>query len=163
MDLADKDAAKAFNAIGLLTAAPEQAVAMLKDKLKAAPDPADHKQVVRLIADLDSERFETRQKAMEELKQLGERAEPALLEALKDKLSLESRKRVEELLESVRALSASPERLRELRAVEVLEHIGSREARRVLQTLAAGASPARLTREAKAALQRSAEFFGREP
>jgi WD40 repeat protein len=156
-DLADKNASKAFDAVGLLIATPDQAVPMLKDKLKPAPAPAEREQVARLIADLDSERFETRQKATEELKQLGERAEPGLREALKDKLSLEARKRVEDLLESVRMLSTTPERLRELRAVEVLEHIGTPEARQVLQTLAKGAPTARLTREARQSLQRIAK------
>jgi WD40 repeat protein len=156
-DLANKDAAKAFDAIGLLTAMPEQAVSLLKDKLKPAPVRADAKQIARLIADLDNERFEMRQKAMEELGQLGEHAEPALRAALADKPSLEARRRIDELLEGIRALSATPERLRELRAVEILEHIGTSGARQLLQTLAEGSPAARLTREAKAALDRLAK------
>jgi dipeptidyl aminopeptidase/acylaminoacyl peptidase len=153
-DLASKDASKAFDTIGLLTAAPQQAVPLLKDNLKPVPASVESKEVARLIADLDSERFEVRQKAMEDLKRLGEHAEPGLREALNDKLSLEARKRVEELLEGIRALSTSPERLRELRAVEVLEHIGTPAAHQVLQSLANGAPTARLTHEAKAALDR---------
>ena len=46
--------------------------------------------------------------------------------------------------------------LQALRAVELLEHIGSREARQVLERLAKGAPEARLTREAKASLERLA-------
>ncbi len=156
-DLASKDAAKAFDAIGLMTASPEQAVPLLKDKLKPAPVRADAKHLTRLIADLDNERFEMRQKAMEELGQLGEHAEPALRAALADKPSLEARKRIDELLEGIRALSATPERLRELRAVEILEHIGTSGAQQVLQTLAEGSPAARLTREAKAARYRLAK------
>ncbi len=156
-DLANTDAAKAFDAIGLLTATPDQAIPMLKAKLHPAPAPAEKKQIARLLADLDSERFEVRQKVMEELKQLGERAEPGLREALQDKLPLEARKRVEELLEGVAASATDPQRLRDLRAVEALEHIGTPEARQVLQTLADGAPTARLTREAKASLQRIAK------
>jgi hypothetical protein len=41
-----------------------------------------------------------------------------------------------------------------VRAVQVLERVGSVEARRVLETLAAGAPRVRPTREAQAALQR---------
>jgi len=41
-----------------------------------------------------------------------------------------------------------------LRALEVLEQVGTPEARQVLTTLATGAPHARLTREAKAALDR---------
>jgi hypothetical protein len=70
--------------------------------------------------------------------------------------SLEARKRIEELLEGVREAAVAPENLRNLRAVETLEHIGTPEAREVLKLLANGAAAARLTREAKAALERLA-------
>jgi hypothetical protein len=46
------------------------------------------------------------------------------------------------------------EPLRQLLAVEVLEHIGTAEACELLTKLAGGAPGARLTREAKAALER---------
>jgi RNA polymerase sigma factor (sigma-70 family) len=153
-DLASKNAGKAFDAIGLLSTSGEPAVALLKSRLKPAPAPADPKQVARLVADLDSEQFDARQKAAEELRRLGERAEPGLRAALQNQLPLEARKRIEELLENVRAAAASPENLRNLRAVEVLEHIGTAEARDVLQALTKGASDARLTRDAKASLER---------
>jgi hypothetical protein len=47
-----------------------------------------------------------------------------------------------------------PGLLRELRAVEVLERIGSKEACSLLENLAAGAPEATLTVEAKASLAR---------
>lgn len=47
-----------------------------------------------------------------------------------------------------------PELLRSLRAVEVLEYVASRDAVNVLRTLAKGMPGARLTREARAALDR---------
>jgi hypothetical protein len=153
-DLASQNACKAFDAIGLLTATTEQAVPLLKEKLRPAPAPADRQQVARLIADLDNDEFAVRQKAREELRRLDERAEPGLRAALRGKLTLEARKRIEELLEGVRVSAASPEKLRVFRAVEVLEHIGTPAARDVLKTLADGASEARLTREAKASLER---------
>jgi hypothetical protein len=49
---------------------------------------------------------------------------------------------------------ASADALRQLRAVEALEHIGTADARQVLQRLADGAPDARLTREAQASLER---------
>jgi hypothetical protein len=51
---------------------------------------------------------------------------------------LETHKRLEELLVDVRASAASPDNLRPVRAVEVLEHLGTSEARAVLKTLADG-------------------------
>jgi hypothetical protein len=50
----------------------------------------------------------------------------------------------------------SPERLRAWRALEVLEHIGTRPARDVLKNIAGGAPGVALTREARAALGRLA-------
>jgi hypothetical protein len=49
---------------------------------------------------------------------------------------------------------SSPETVRLVRAVEVLEHIGTAEARELLELLARGTPEARITREAKAALTR---------
>ena len=80
-------------------------------------------------------------------------AEPAMREALKEDISAEKRKRLEKLLD-ITLIVRTPEKLQQLRALEVLEHIGTPEARRVLQTLAAGVADTRLTREAKASLQR---------
>jgi hypothetical protein len=48
----------------------------------------------------------------------------------------------------------SPELLRSLRALQVLEAIGDEGARRVLARLAKGASASPLTREARVALDR---------
>jgi hypothetical protein len=144
--LASDDAAKAFDAIGLLTASPQQAVSLLKDKL-------------------DSDRFQTRQKAMDELKQMGEIVEPALHEALQGKLSPEARSRVEKLLEGAHLLSVapSPERLRDLRAIEILERVETPEARQKLQDLAEGRPGAPVTREAKASLERMAKRSTAKP
>jgi hypothetical protein len=51
-------------------------------------------------------------------------------------------------------LAPSPDRLRAVRAVEVLERIDDCAARRLLTALAAGAPEAQLTVEAKSALER---------
>ena len=59
------------------------------------------------------------------------------------------------LLQWVRDASRhDPERLRPLRAVEVLEHIASKEAAEVLTRVAKGAPGATLTRESREALRR---------
>ena len=68
----------------------------------------------------------------------------------------EARKRVDDLLQQLTRKAMQPESIRDWRAVEVLEFIGTPAARRVLEKLAGGATEALLTREAKAALKRLA-------
>jgi WD40 repeat protein len=153
-DLADADASKAFTAIRALIRTRQQSVSFIMEHLRQVPPIAAEK-MIAWIAELDSERFETRAKAEEELKELRELAETSLRQAVQDKrTSLEQRRRLEGLLQRLQGPITSGETLRQLRAVEVLEHIGSPEAQQVLQTLTAGAPQAVLTREAKAALER---------
>jgi WD40 repeat protein len=154
-DLAGADAFKAHQAVWRLAATPEKTVPFLKEHVPAAAE-VDAEKVRRWIADLDSEEFAVRAAAVKELERLGDRAAPALREALAGKPSAEVRKQAEELLASLR-LVRSPEVLQRLRAVQVLERIGSPEARRLLEALARGAPAARETREAKASLERLAE------
>ena len=75
-------------------------------------------------------------------------------QALKDSESLEMKRRLENLLKQLERYELPPEALRELRAVEALEHIATAPARQLLDTLAKGAADARLTQEAKSALAR---------
>jgi hypothetical protein len=63
-------------------------------------------------------------------------------------------RRVEQILEEPRSLS--PERVQHLRALEVLERIGTNESRQTVQKLASGAPGAWLTQEAQAMLRRLA-------
>jgi hypothetical protein len=63
------------------------------------PRPLDGKQVESLLAGLNSGVFKTREKANQELQQLGHDAKPFLRAALKGELPLEARRRVEALLE----------------------------------------------------------------
>ena len=152
-DLAGDDAAKAWQAIHALAAAPKQAVPLFQERLKPAV-PADAKRVEQLIADLDNNEFAVRQRAMDELEKLGELAVHALQKTLKDQPPLETRNRVEQLLEKAAAQDLSPDRLRLVRAVEALEYLGTPEAKHVLRTLAQGAPGTLLTRQVQAALDR---------
>jgi hypothetical protein len=150
--LADADAGKAYRAIATLVADPKQAVPLLQKQLLPAPVP-DPQRVARLIADLDGKEFAERQKAAEELEKLGPTAESALRQALAGNPSLEMRRRLEQLLEKVTALT--PEQLRQLRVVQALEWMATSEAKQLLQTLAKepGYSQ-RIRNDAQAALTR---------
>ena len=87
------------------------------------------------------------------MKNLGSVAEPQLRQTLDDKPPAETRRIVKELLDGVWTAPTAEER-RLIRAVWMLEQIGSAEARTTLERLAAGAAAAPHTREAKSALQR---------
>jgi hypothetical protein len=95
-----------------------------------------------------------RQKAEAELKNMGELVEPELKKVLAQPPSVEAAQRVEKILAAVAGLAPGSGQLQGLRAVEVLEYVGTPAARELLKSLADGAAGARLTREAQAALLR---------
>jgi RNA polymerase sigma factor (sigma-70 family) len=147
------EAPKAHAAVWGLSAAPREAVALLRERLRPAAAAGD--EVRRLIADLDAADFHRREAASARLAALGEQAEEALQEARKRSASVEQRRRLDLLL-AAHGLVRSPELRRQVRAVEVLERVGGAEGRQVLESLAQGAPEARLTKEAKAVLARLA-------
>jgi hypothetical protein len=151
--LGGADAERAYGAVRALSGQPGQTVRFLEKHLRPLRAIAPG-QVARRIAELDSVRFAVRKQAWKELEQWGDLVEAALGKALTGKISVEARQRVEQLLK--RLTHPVGERLRALRAVEVLENIGSAAARRHLTVLAKGAGGALLTREAQAALERLA-------
>jgi hypothetical protein len=154
--LGSDDAHKAYHASLTLAAVPKQAVPWLAERLKPVPIVAD-KRIEQLIADLDSNSYPVRQKATEELEQIGEQAAATLKRVLAGQPSLETRKRVQQLCERLTPGQVPPtELLRALRAMEVLEHSATEDAKQVLERLAHGAPEARLTREAKSSLARLA-------
>jgi sugar lactone lactonase YvrE len=154
-DLASANAAQAHPAIWTFAASAMQSVVFLQDHVRPASS-IDRKRVEELIAELANDRFSVRQHAKQELEKIPDQIEAILRQKLREKLPLETRQRVEGLLQKVEP-SASPERLQEVRAIEVLEHIGTPQAKQLLQALATGAPEARLTQEAKGALLRLAK------
>lgn len=163
-ELAGADATIAYRAVRTLTAAPRQALPLMRQRLTAAEKaPADSVKISRLLEELDSTEFEVREKASRDLHELGDSAESVMRRALREQPSLEVRRRLEQILDKLESGGRPPDQLRMLRGVEVLERIGIPEARQVLESLARGASEARLTQEAKAALARLAARPGVQP
>jgi WD domain, G-beta repeat len=148
--LSSPEAADVSLAMQTLTRAQDQAVAFAGERV----EPVSGDKVTRWLADLDSDHFAVRERATKELTRLGKFAEPALRRALRARPSLEVRRRIEGLLNKLSGPHLAPEYLRAVRAVEVLEMIGTPQARKVLERLATGAAEAELTGQAKAALRR---------
>ena len=149
--LAGEDASAAFQAIRRLAAAPEQTLPFLREHLKPVSAP-DAKRIRQLVDMLDNADFSARQKAVEELEKQNDAAADLLRQIMaKEKPSLEVRRRLQQIVESI---ENKPESLRVVRAVEVLEWIATPDAVRLVGELADGAAGARLTREATAAKRR---------
>ena len=149
-DLGSNDAARAYKAAGQLSACGDRAAEFLKSKLPPVP-PVDADQLAKLVADLDSARFATREAATKALAVLGAAARPALEAGLAKKPSAEGRSRIEDLLARLQNPLAG-EDARPMRAVQALQWAGGDAARSVLKAWASGAAGARLTEEAKRAL-----------
>jgi WD40 repeat protein len=148
-ELGEEDPERVYQAFTAFIANAERTVPWLTQRL--APIGRPHAETLtRLIADLDASDFAAREKATAELGRLADLAEPALRIVLVGQPSAEVRRRVERLLDA----PMPPGQLQELRAVEVLEAIGTPAARRLLEALARGTEEARLTRDSTAALQR---------
>jgi RNA polymerase sigma factor (sigma-70 family) len=151
-DLASDDETKALKAVLAFAAMPKETTPFLKENLK--PVTVDPKLIGRLIADLDSEKFAVRDQASHELMAMGEYAVPYLRGALDGKPALESQMRVEKILQTIQAGQPTLAVKRSLRAIAVLEKIGTPEARQILEALARGRAKALATQEAEAAVDR---------
>ena len=154
VDLADDQAPLAYRAVCRFTGDP-QAVPLLKARLEPAAPSGVTRSIPELLSALDARSFADREAASRDLARLGAVARDALRQELSRRpLSVEARRRIEWLLLYLENSSVAPDELRATRAVEVLERIGTPEARAVVERLARGAPGAVLTEEARAALQR---------
>jgi hypothetical protein len=152
-NLAGTDAVRANRAMTELARRPDQAEGLFKDKLAAHPQTSAER-IARLIAELDSDDFKTRENASRELTNLGWLAEEAMQTALDEQPSVEAKRRIQDLLDKLDGKAGNPEQRRLLRAIEVLERVGTPEARRWLDKLAKEAISPSAAREAKASLER---------
>lgn len=155
-ELAADDAEMAYRSAARLMNHPAPAVKLLRERLKAVEAP-DLKQIRAWIDDLASSTFPVRDKASNALMAQAELAEQPLRKALESKLPLETRRRIQNILNKLDQPVAAPDKLRQIRAIEVLETLGNADARDLLQALAKGYPEHRQTRQAQEALARLKE------
>ncbi len=152
-NLAAREAGKSFQSEGRFLAAPAEAVKLFAAKIKPV-EPLNPGRVRRLLADLGSAKFADRAAAAKALQALDQRARPYLEKALTSAASAEVRVRVKKILDQHQRAAPTPDQLRRIRAVMVLELIGDGASQGLLKRWAGGPAGALLTTEAAAALKR---------
>lgn len=136
-----------------LAANPKEALALLKAKLKPAPV-IDEATVKQLVKDLGDANFRKRENATVELLKLNVISAPILREALKAGPPLETQRRIEKLLAVVDTNIPPADVLRDMRAIQALETIGSDEALTLLTELTKGTHLHPKTKAARLAIAR---------
>jgi hypothetical protein len=101
-----------------------------------------------MIRELDSDDFISRQRSEEELARIGPPALPALRQEAASQKSPQVAHRLQGLIERCQSPDGSKDRLRELRAIEILEHIATDDVHTLLGELAGGDQASPLTQEA---------------
>jgi RNA polymerase sigma factor (sigma-70 family) len=130
--LLEPDAGQAYEAVETLAGSPKEAVPFLKKQM-AGLLWADPRKVPQLITDLDNELFDVRENASMDLAELGQAAVPLLRKALEGAPSAEVRVRVEALLAEPKETGLPMKKVRIVRALQVLEQVGTAEARAVIE------------------------------
>jgi hypothetical protein len=154
-DLLADDAPVAYQAVWQLVRGRAVSVPFLMAQLKQLPEPGLER-IPSLLSELDSDQFRIRKRATTELEKLGEFAEPALRQILRQKPSLEVRRRVEKLLYRMEDGALGKYRMSIVRAVAALEHIAGPQGCKALQELSSSQRSDSLPAEAKEALERLA-------
>jgi WD40 repeat protein len=147
------DGESAHRAIWLLSASPK-AAAFIAAKLSdnAAPK---LRPLADLITELDHDKFAVREKATRDLRAWGELARLELMKARGNSPSAEKARRIDQLLKDL-GQELPLAQIRSLRALEVLERLGTPEARKVVERLTKDAD-AGVADDAKRALERMAK------
>lgn len=151
--------AESRNNLHRLVQNPDVAMRLLSTKFIAPPLKPIDIDLPATIRKFDAPSFADRQLAIKKVRELGPRAVDALQEAIRTTESVEVRARSEEILDQMKAgpkiHSVGPD-LRAMRAIEVLEQIGSPAARKILEGWSQYMANPRIATEASLALQRLA-------
>ena len=147
--LGGESAARAFNYLHVFARNSKLAIPFVR---RQVPVPRDDRRVRQLVTDLDSDTFTVREKASAELTKMGASVDFVLRQALREKPSLEVRRRIEDVLTGSEADVVATRRWS--RVVLLLEWDGSPQAHDVLEALAKSSVSAAVVRDARAALAR---------
>lgn len=159
-DLSSPDGVIAYRAMAALASTPRKSIKLLE---RVGPaDSITPTDIDRLIKELNDDRFAVRNRAARQLFDLGAMVEARLRKELSQNKTLEARKRIEDVLHRLK-LGPPPEQLRTLRAIELLEYLGTPDAREILQKLSKGRAERTETEDAKAALKRLARRGLKQP
>ena len=151
--LRNANAEEAYRSKWALAGDPKKTVAFLQRRLPSTP-PIPIERIKSWIVDLDSNEYSARDQAQSELMNHFDQSEGFLRQALAGTISGEARNRINRIIDASFAAIPEPDQLRDLRAVEVLEQIGTPEARDLLRRLGSGEVPTRVSRDAAESLKR---------
>ncbi|MSQ93361.1 MAG: WD40 repeat domain-containing protein [Gemmataceae bacterium] len=155
VDMRKADAAEAWQAIHALVVRPAQTVSYFEKRLRPNVK-MEPKRLDELFKDFDGDNFNVREKATKELVDIGPAAEPSLRKLSAGNPSDKVKACIEDLLDPAKGRIWVEER-RHSRAIEVLEYIGTPEAKKLLEPLAQGEPGSQRTQDARATLERLAK------
>ena len=130
---------------------PAESIQLLRERQPPKPSVP----VAKLIAELASDKFATREAATRQLMDCGPEVAVVLYRAYRNEMSAESRKRLDRILANFKPIPRSEE-LRNRRIVHVLENCATPDALALLREHAAGTQGTALADESRAALARLA-------
>lgn len=155
VDLAKPEWLFAGPALAALANRPDDLMALVREHMKPADKPDfDRDAISKWVEQLDDQLFAVRERASASLSRLGRETLPLLHDHLTKVTSRERQTRLRRAIEHIRQSPVPSHHLREMRAIALLEQLGTRAARDELKRLANGNLEARLTREAQTALAR---------
>jgi RNA polymerase sigma factor (sigma-70 family) len=158
-DLANLDADNADAAWRKLGAAGDSIVPFLRQQIRLiAVPPAKLQSIEKLVGELDSDQFATRERATRELMISGELAIVPLQRYLEKGLSAEAEKRIKRVLEKLGQPALILERQRVLEAIELLEQMRTAKSIALLEETERDALIPQIRLEARQALQRLAQW-----
>lgn len=151
--LTSTDAIQAQRGMEFLYRRPGEAIKLCGERI-AIPTGTPAEKITKLIADLGSEDYRDRHAATKDLEAIGAEAFESLNNVAEKSTNPEVRKLAGEIIKRLEASALKGDELRSFRAVELLENIGTPDARALLVKWAAGPKGHRMTNEAFTALTR---------